>query len=97
MFKKTIKELKKYAPLLDKDKQVIQAMEECGELIQALAKEKNDKPRDPENIKEEIGDVLIMTIQMMVYFSTEEETMEYIDKKMSRIKAYLEKIGKLNA
>lgn len=96
MFKKIIEELKEYVPLLDKDKQVVQAMEECGELIQALAKEINDKPRDKNNIKEEIADVMIMVTQMMIYFSNENEIKWYMEHKLQRIKDYLERIGKIN-
>ncbi len=85
-----INKLKVYTPQLNKEAQTIQAMEECGELIQAIAKELNDKPRDNENVKEEIADVLIMVIQMMFYFSTEKETIKYINKKITKIQNYLE-------
>ena len=83
--------LKKAIKKLDKNKQIVQAMEEMGELIQQLAKEHNDKPRKRENLITELADVLIMLLQMIHLFSTPEEIVKEATKKVEKIKAYIEK------
>ena len=48
--------------------QCIKAMEECGELVHALARKVLDQDPDLDNICEEIADVEILMEQMRVVF-----------------------------
>ena len=48
--------------------QCVKAMEECGELVHALARKVLDQDPDLDNICEEIADVEILMEQMRVIF-----------------------------
>lgn len=58
-----------------KDHQCIKAMEECGELIQAIAKSMNDKNNIEKqlHLTEEIADVEIMIDQLKIIFDVDNE------------------------
>ena len=80
-----------YKELLCKygDKQVFVAIEELSELQKELCKYLRGKG-DIRNMVEEIADVNIMIKQMMVYFSIEQSTVEFVmTKKLERTKERL--------
>lgn len=54
--------------------------EECGELIQAIAKDD-----DLENISEEIADVEIMLEQMKIIYRNEDKVKKYRKLKLKKI------------
>lgn len=66
-----------------RNSQTVKAMEECGELIQALAKSLNGDERK-ENIIEEIADVQIMIHQMTLLYS-EVEVARMVTEKTHRL------------
>ncbi len=66
--------------------QVNVAIEECGEVIQALAKFQNNRSLD---VEEEIADVLIMMYQLRMIFDTSLVD-RYIEMKMERLEKRLE-------
>lgn len=76
--------------------QVVVAMEEAGELVQALAKvirysddeQELEKLRD--HIAEEMADVLIMCNQLGIIFNIESEVVTWMDKKLDRLAKRLE-------
>ena len=80
--------------------QVVVAMEEAGELVQALAKvirysddeQELEKLRD--HIAEEMADVLIMCNQLGIIFNIESEVVTWMDKKLDRLAKRLEEEGK---
>lgn len=68
-----------------KDKQVLKTIEECAELIQALAK------GDNLNIAEEMADVLIMIDQLKLIFNNERLVEEFKVIKLERMGRTLRK------
>lgn len=76
--------------------QVVVAMEEASELVQALAKvirysddeQELEKLRD--HIAEETADVLIMCNQLGIIFNIESEVVTWMDKKLDRLAKRLE-------
>lgn len=60
------------------ENQRIKIIEECSELITAIAK------NDLENITEEIADVLIMVQQLMYLYDIEDNVKEMIEFKIKR-------------
>lgn len=68
-----------------KDKQVLKTIEECAELIQALAK------GDKLNIAEEMADVLIMIDQLKLIFNNERLVEEFKVIKLERMGRTLRK------
>ena len=76
--------------------QVVVAMEEASELVQALAKiirysddeQELEKLRD--HIAEEMADVLIMCNQLGIIFNIESEVVTWMDKKLDRLAKRLE-------
>ncbi len=79
------------------EKQIEQIVEECAELIMAIQKYKRYKDSRPEeyeklvdNIREEIADVLIITLQGRMIFG-EKEVDEFFEKKQTRLGKRLEK------
>ena len=68
--------------------QVNKCIEECSELIKALANWYADKP-DYDNIAEEIADVEIMCEQMRIFFGNSVAVDEQRARKMERIKGLL--------
>lgn len=67
------------------------AMEECGELIQCIAKELRGKS-DKTHMEEEIGDVLISISNLIYIFDLDEEKIQrWIDFKQNR---QMNRIGK---
>ena len=71
--------------------QVMMALEEMGELTNALLKNINRNKNNEQDILEEIGDVYIMLEQLkMIYNISEHELKELMDKKLDRLKNRLE-------
>ena len=67
------------------------AMEECGELIQCVAKELRGKS-DKTHMEEEIGDVLISVSNLIYIYDLDEEKIQrWIDFKQNR---QMNRIGK---
>lgn len=67
------------------------AMEECGELIQAISKAKRGK-LDKDNLTEEIADVLISIHWLQkIYNITMRDIYEWVDIKEDRIMDRLDK------
>lgn len=58
--------------------QKVKTIEECSELITAIAK------NDLENITEEIADVLIMVYQLIYLYDIEDDVNEMIEFKIKR-------------
>ena len=76
-----------------KEAQIIMAMEEMSELIQALSK--NIRGEDNvDNIAEEIADVSIMLEQMMIIFACSDKVAEWHKKKICKL---IQKIKKAKA
>ncbi|MBQ0124972.1 MAG: hypothetical protein KBS59_01440 [Clostridiales bacterium] len=59
-----------------KEKQLVKAMEELGELNSALARIVNDLKPDYDNFEEELCDVIFMCEQLLWYFDIPDETVE---------------------
>lgn len=66
------------------DSQKVIAIEEMGELIQAVTKDMRGKA-DLQNLSEEIGDVVLTLAQLMILYSKEEPNFE----KMVRLSMIL--------
>ncbi|WP_236894780.1 hypothetical protein [Clostridium beijerinckii] len=64
--------------------QIIKAIEECGELVQALSKHLIGPNPNMDNICEEIADVEIMIMQLRHLFPTYKID-EWKDKKLKRL------------
>jgi NTP pyrophosphatase (non-canonical NTP hydrolase) len=64
-----------------RDIQMIIAMEECGELIQALSKYLRGKEH---NVEEEIADMEIMIQQLKIMFDSKSID-EWVEKKINRL------------
>ena len=78
---------KKAVRTFGENAQCIKAMEECGEMVHALARKVLDQDPDLDNICEEIADVEILMEQMRVVFGD-----AFIDKwKQNK----LEKLNKV--
>jgi len=74
-----------------KDSQIKQCIEECGELIAALARvDKNNRIGVEENIIEEIADVIITVRQMELLFGIDKVD-DILKEKMNKLKKRLEK------
>ena len=69
-----------------KNAQIIVAIEECGELIQALTKFLRD-PVELDNVNEEIADVGIMLDQLKLMFCNTIEVETYRDLKIQRLES----------
>ncbi len=66
------------------DSTSVVAMEECGELIQCVAKELRGKS-DKTHMEEEIGDVLISVSNLIYIYDLDEEKIQrWIDFKQNR-------------
>jgi NTP pyrophosphatase (non-canonical NTP hydrolase) len=76
---------KKAIETYGEDAQMIVAMEEMGELIQALSRYLVDKPS---NVEEEIADVLIMLNQLKLLFDNK-EIRKFYKKKLKRLEKNL--------
>lgn len=76
------------------DKQITKTMEECAELIQALAKwlasDGNHGPEIDYHVAEEVADVQIMLEQIMYMFDNHYEVGEYKQEKLKRLSYLLE-------
>ena len=75
--------------------QVVIAMEECSELIQALGKLlRKDTKYSPEeritHLSEEIADSLIVITQMVTLFQIEDQVISAMEAKLKRLSKYLE-------
>ncbi len=71
-----------------KTAQLIMAMEEMSELIQALSKDIRGET-DIENIAEEIADVEIMLTQLKIIFDCKEQVNSQKFRKISRLEERL--------
>lgn len=72
--------------LWGEDSQLMMVVEECGELIQAIAKFHRKKDaKTIDNICEEVADVQIMLDQMKIMFS-EDEINRHLKTKRARLK-----------
>lgn len=70
-----------------KRNQIIIAVEECGELVQALTKHlRHDTHTNYNNIAEEMADVQIALKQLVMAFNNKKEVMRWYDLKVERIK-----------
>lgn len=70
-----------------KRNQTIIAIEECGELVQALTKHlRHDTHANYDNIAEEIADVQIALKQLVILFNNKKEVMNWYDRKVERIR-----------
>ena len=78
------------------NKQIIKAMEECAELIQALSKwllsDGNQGPEIDQHVAEEVADVEIMLYQIKYMFDNFGEVDGYCEEKLKRLE-YLLKNG----
>ena len=70
--------------------QIVKCMEECGELIQALAK--NMCGENIENVVEELADVEIMLMQMRAVFGRQ-DAHRMMAQKLARLKMRMEEVG----
>lgn len=68
--------------------QIVKCMEECGELIQALARNLN-RERNEENVVEELADVEIMLMQMRIVFG-HHNAHRVMAQKLARLKIRME-------
>lgn len=68
--------------------QMVKCMEECGELIQALARNLSGEA-NAENVVEELADVEIMLMQMRTVFERR-ETHRVMAQKLARLKMRME-------
>lgn len=78
-----------YLELLEKygvEKQLIQLIEECGELIQATTKKLNNKEH---NMAEELADVGIMLEQITLFLDLGDEVYKIRNEKLLRMKKRL--------
>ena len=75
-------------------KQARMVQEECAELILATSHHLRKRAKGEEEMIEELGDVYLMTQQMMAYFGPE-RIMEIVDYKSERTKAKLERYKKM--
>ena len=76
-----------------KEAQLIMAMEEMSELIQALSK--NIRGADNvDNIAEEIADVEIMILQLIEIFNCVESETDWYMKKLQRLNEKVEEVKK---
>lgn len=64
--------------------QMVKCMEECGELIQALARNLSGESNE-ENVVEELADVEIMLMQMRIVFGRQ-KTHRVMAQKLARLK-----------
>jgi len=62
--------------------------EEVGELMQAINKYRRHKPDALENLREEIGDVLIMTLSLREIFGRDLVDEQIQDKTQEKIKKH---------
>lgn len=72
-----------------KEQQVMQSIEEMSELTKELLKNINRGKNNIEEIKGEIADVMIMIMQLVVIYGTDEidKIIEYkLDRQINRIK-----------
>lgn len=82
--------------------QVVVAMEEAGELVQAMAKvirysdDEQELERARDHAAEEIADVLIMCSQLGLILNVENDVLTWMDKKLDRLVKRLEKAKKKN-
>lgn len=76
--RKLIKILSHYG----KNHQVDKAIEECGELTQALIKDRESNARDM--VVDEIADVYVMLAQLEIAYECHGEVTERIDYKINR-------------
>ena len=65
-----------------KDNQTDKLIEEMAELTQALLRERQGRPH---NVTEEMGDVIILLYQMMLFYDNEEEMKHSIEKKKCKV------------
>lgn len=87
MCEEKIKIYKKIIDAYGTEKQLIQAIEELSELLQALCKWVNGKGEIYEmqdNVAEEIADVSIMIDQLKIIFNNEDEVCKWVAKKVKR-------------
>lgn len=68
--------------------QMVKCMEECGELIQALARNLSGEA-NAENVAEELADVEIMLMQMRIVFSRQ-KAHRVMAQKLARLKMRME-------
>jgi NTP pyrophosphatase (non-canonical NTP hydrolase) len=66
-------------------------MEECGELVQACSKviRTNAKPKYFQNLKEEVGDVILMIELLKEYgYVTDDDIQKRMKEKRSKLKKW---------
>lgn len=80
--------LKKAIEIHGEEAQLLVAMEECAELIQAISH--HLRKRNPTNIIEEIADVSIMIKQLEIIFG-KDDIKAMIDSKIKRLNDRLSK------
>lgn len=76
-----------------KEAQLIMAMEEMSELIQALSKNMRGA-ENTDNIAEEIADVEIMILQLIEIFNCVESETDWYLKKLQRLNEKVEEVKK---
>lgn len=74
-----------------KTPQLIMAMEEMSELIQALSKDIRGKHNE-NNISEEIADVEIMLAQLKIIYQNDAEVKKWKTDKLFRLQARIEEV-----
>ena len=79
----SVKEVREYW----KDQMPIRAMEECGELIQAISKSERDRTSDEyyDNLKKEMADVIISIAALCSRYHIDHNYInDAIDEKLNR-------------
>lgn len=92
MNEKQLEQIKQIADYYGKQRQINKAMEECGELVQMLAKYNSilmgdmlvDQKETTINITEELADVLVCIKQIAYLLKIEDPVKGFIDYKITR-------------
>lgn len=80
--------LKRAIRINGEEAQLLVAMEECAELIQAISH--HLRKREPKNLIEEIADVNIMVHQLKLMFGND-EVQKVVDEKIYRLHLRLDR------
>lgn len=76
------------------EKQLIKTMEECSELIHAIAKYvgsgMDSTPEQEYHIAEEVADVFIMLQQVMYMFDNYDCVDDYMEQKIKRLRYFID-------
>lgn len=82
------------------DDQLFMAMEEMGELAQAISHHRRGRHSEPSSalrVVDECADVIIMTLQMALMHGTDAELADALDMKVYRLNQRIAEKGASNA